>query len=177
MRPGSRLTPALALVLAACSRALAPSLDTDSTPSVAPSSTAPRKTSTPASSAPITADPIEWQLTTPVTTFPMGDRGAFELWIVAHNAGTPPADTRRNGLEYLVNGQPSRMLAMAFGNGGRERRWAALPPGETVREARGGPTDPSFGQGLFPAPGDYDFTLQQDGRVVAKLHVRVAPAP
>jgi hypothetical protein len=120
-------------------------------------------------------DPIDWELTAPTTTLPMADRGGFELWIVARNASTRPADTRRDGLEYTVNGHPSLMLSMAFGNGLREARWTALPPGETLREARGGPTEPGIGQGLFPAPGDYDLALRQDRRVVAALHVRVVP--
>jgi hypothetical protein len=167
----------LALLLAACSRAPAPPFTTDTTPSMPPSATSPSTPAPPAPPAAITADPIEWQLTAPVTTFAMADRGTFELWIVAHNAGTRPADTRRDGLEYLVNGQPALVLAMAFGNGLREMRWAALPPGETLREARGGPSEPSIGQRLFPGPGDYDLALHQDGHAVASLHVSVTSSP
>jgi hypothetical protein len=103
----------------------------------------------------------------------MADRGTFELWIVAHNAGTLPTDTQRHGLAFQVNGKGSLSLSMAFGNGLRERRWSALAPGDTVREARGGPTDPVFGEELFPSPGDYELGMLQGGRVLATLKVRV----
>lgn len=124
--------------------------------------------------APLTSpDPIEWQLMASSTTFTMSARGDFMLWIVARNTGEQPADTRRDRLEYLVNDHPSFDLPMAFGNGLREERWLALPPDETIREARGGPNDASFGRALFPAPGAYDLSLRQGGRTVASLRVHV----
>jgi hypothetical protein len=118
-------------------------------------------------------DPIEWQLTVSSASFPMSASDEFELWIVARNIGQQVADTRRDQLEYLVNGRASLLLPMAFGNGARGERWMALPPGATIREARGGPGEPSLGRALFPAPGDYDLTLRQDGRTVASVRVRV----
>jgi hypothetical protein len=122
------------------------------------------------------ADPIAWQLAVdPSTTLPMSRRGELALWIVARNSGSHPADTRRDRLEYLVNGQPSMMLAMAFGNGVREGRWSELAPGDTIREARGTSGDPSFGESLFPAPGDYVLELRQDGHPVADLRMQITP--
>jgi hypothetical protein len=67
------------------------------------------------------------------------------------------------------------MLAMAFNNGLRERTWSALPPGQTLREARGGTTEPDVGESLFPTPGAYHLTIETFGRVVAALDVRVLP--
>ena len=129
----------------------------------------------PVEAAPLTTG-IAWELVaTPSATFPMAKRGDFELWIVAHNLGPGVQDTARDRLAYRVNGKESMMLAMAFGNGGREREWSALPPGKTLREARGGSTDPSFGQSLFPAPGDYHLTIEELGRLVAALDVHVSP--
>jgi hypothetical protein len=156
------------------------------TPIVESSAGAPARTSAavvdasfdaPATSRPAApaTDPIVWKLATPGTTLPFSARGTFELWIVARNAGAATADTRRDALEFLVAGQPSMMLAMAFGNGAREQRWAALSPGDSVQEARGSASDPAFGTELFPSPGAYDFALRQDGRVVASLRVHVTP--
>jgi hypothetical protein len=162
----------VALLLLACSRT-ADSPPVDTVPTLPPPSAPLSPSSKPAVEAPTGADPIEWQLTASATTLRMEDRGELELWIVAHNIGLHVADTRRDGLEYLVNGRPSFVLPMAFGNGVREERWSALRPGDTVREARGGPTEPDIGRELFPAPGDYDLTLRQDGHSVASLHVRV----
>jgi hypothetical protein len=119
---------------------------------------------------------IAWELAAaPSASFPMSKRGEFELWIVARNGGPTVEDTERDALSYEVNGRTSLMLALAFGNGGRDRRWAALPPGQTLREARGGKTDPTFGESLFPTPGEYRLTLRQGDRVVATLGVRVVP--
>jgi hypothetical protein len=119
---------------------------------------------------------IAWDLTAePSTAFPMAKRGDFKLWIVARNDAPAVADTERDALRYEVNGSESTMLEMAFGNGGRDRRWYALPPTQTLREARGGSTDPTFGESLFPHPGDYRLTLRREGRVVATLDVRVSP--
>ncbi len=135
---------------------------------------------TPAVSEASTADVppagIAWELTAdPSTTLPMAKRGEFVLWIVAHNPSSAVADTERNALSYEVDGVQSMMLAMAFGNGGRARTWSALPPGETLREARGGRTDPTFGESLFPRPGDYHLAIRLRGRVVATLDVRISP--
>ncbi len=166
------LTAAIAGLAVACSRAPVPAAAAEDTATPPPApSTAPSATST---AQPATAtDPVEWQLTAAATTFPMADRGTFELWIVAHNAGTVPADTERHRLAFQVNGKGSHSLSMAFGNGLCERRWNALAPGDTVREARGGPADPAFGEGLFPSPGDYELGMLQGGRVLATLKVRV----
>ena len=136
-----------------------------------------------APSAPSSAPPVEaattgivWALEgKPSTTFPMAKRGEFELWIVAHNLGPDTEDTARNGLRYRVNGQESLMLVMAFNNGARERTWSALPPGQTLREARGGTTESDVGESLFPTPGAYHLTIEMMGRVVAALDVRVLP--
>src|SRR5277367_2907027 len=104
------LAMAIAGLAVACSRAPVPAAAAEDT------ATPPPTPSTAASATP--GDPIEWQLTaTPASTFPMADRGAFELWIVAHNAGTVPTDTQRHRLAFQVNGKGSLSLSMAFGNG------------------------------------------------------------
>jgi hypothetical protein len=144
---------------------------------------APSRTEPPASTGIVVpptlvdaGDPIMWQLTAdPATRLKMAGRGAFTLWMVAHNAGARATDTRRDSLEYLVNGRPSLTLAMAYGNGLREVRWTALEPGDTVRDGRGSSSDPTFGTSLFPAPGDYELVLKQDGRAAASLLVRIDP--
>jgi hypothetical protein len=150
------------------------------TPSIAAAS----PTATPSTSASAavaapgapSADLVVWQLgADPGTTLPMSARGGFALSIVARNDGPRAVDTRRDRLAFLVNGRPSMMLSMAFGNGARERRWSALAPGDTVREARGTSADPSFGAALFPAPGDYAIAIEQDGRPVAHVQVRISP--
>lgn len=113
--------------------------------------------------------PIAWRLTAePATaTITMAQRRTFRIWMEARNVGGRVEDTRRDALEWLLNGQPSRTAAMAFGNGGREAAWGALPPGTTVREAR------DMGESLFPAPGSYELVVRRGGREVARLRVRV----
>jgi len=170
----------LAILLSGCHRESDPSHATvDGAPS-AVASAAPtgdnRDGSVAEAAAAAATATIAWDLTAePSTAFPMRKRGEFELWIVARNDAPTIADTERNALRYEVNGQDSMMLTMAFDNGARDRRWRALPPGETLREARGGSGDPTFGQELFPAPGDYHLRLRRDGQVVAGLDVRVSP--
>lgn len=172
------LTTALAGLAVACSRAPTTAAAEDTTagiPSAARSAAVATSAAITPSAAPATVgEPIEWQLTgAPATTLSMADRGTFELWIVAHNTGTVTADTQRHRLTFQVNGNGSLSLSMAFGNGARERRWNALAPGDTVREARGGSTDPVFGEELFPSPGDYELAMLQGGRTVATLNVRI----
>lgn len=110
--------------------------------------------------------PIAWRLLVLPSTFPMSRRGAVRIRIVATNTGHTTVDPERDPLEIHVNGQSSMEANMAFGNGGREARWSALPAGETVEEDR-------VGLELFPRPGNYDLVLHVPAGDVARTRVHV----
>lgn len=127
----------------------------------------------PHADAGVGASSVAWRLTSePATaTITMSQRRGFRLWMEARNAGPRTADTERDRVEWSLNGERSMMLDLAWGNGAREHAWYALPPGGHVREAR------DMGEHLFPAPGSYELAMRLDGRVVARLRVRVVADP
>lgn len=105
---------------------------------------------------------------TPSTgTITLAQRSSLQLWLVARNNGSTPIDTRRDTLEWFVNGQQSFELAMAFGNGVRTTQWSSLAPGTSVREARAG------GDWLFPRRGRYVIAIRLNGREVARRVITV----
>jgi hypothetical protein len=98
----------------------------------------------------------------------MADRAGFRLRRTATNEGSSAADAMRASASFTVNGVTSMGLDMAFGNGGRESRWAQLPPGESVHDER------AMGESLFEAPGSYMIVMSVDG-VNATVSVQVDP--
>jgi hypothetical protein len=98
----------------------------------------------------------------------MSNRAQFILRRRVTNTGTTAADAMTPSASFTVNGAPSMELDMAFGNGARENRWQALPPGESAFDER------EMGESLFPAPGQYTLTMTVDG---ANSTVRVAVGP
>jgi hypothetical protein len=96
----------------------------------------------------------------------MADRASFLLRRQVTNTGTAPADAMTPSASFTFDGAPSMELDMAFGNGARESRWAALPPGDTVRDDR------AMGESLFATPGSHTITMTVDG-VSVSCTVRV----
>ena len=112
------------------------------------------------------ASGLRWALTASPNPVTMAGRAAFRLERRVTNEGASPADAMTPSASFTINGAPSMALDMAFGNGVRESRWAALAPGETVSDAR------DMGESLFPAPGDYVIAMTTDGvTVTVTVHV------
>ena len=70
--------------------------------------------------------------------------------------------------DFLVGGASSHLLNLAFGNGAREARWSALPPGDEVSDQR------NVGPRLFRAPGTYVVAFRH-GAAMTELKVTVTP--
>src|SRR5215203_5195906 len=69
------------------------------------------------------------------------------------NLGDAPIDTRVRYSQLRVNGEPLPSWRLAIGNGARDEREYALPPGERVEFSR------VMGSGLLRGPGEYDVVL------------------
>lgn len=110
---------------------------------------------------------VAWALTVSDTTTNMASRETFRLGISATNGGSGPVRPDRGRLGFFVNGERSMAAELAFSNGATDRTWSELAPGATARDER------ALGTSLFPAPGEYDIELRQEGRVVGRQHVRV----
>ncbi len=114
----------------------------------------------------VVATGLRWELVAIPDHLRMARRAAFRLRRQVTNTGSAPADAMRTMATFSLDGAPSMELDMAFGNGVREQRWSALPPGETVFDER------AMGESLFPVPGDYEIAMTTDG-VTSTTHVHV----
>ncbi len=99
----------------------------------------------------------------------MGARATTRLEISATNNSPGVVRPERDRLRLLVNGVPSQVFDLAFGNGPRVNEWDDLPSGHVVRDAR------MIVEPLMPAPGEYRLVLEWDGHVVARRTVSVVP--
>jgi hypothetical protein len=108
----------------------------------------------------------------------MAQVGQFTLTVRATNQGTRVVDPQYMGCDagsnpclassWLVDGGPDFALNLAFGNGVREDRWSALPPGETISDSR------KMGDALFTAPGRHQITFRH-GSATVSVEVTVKP--
>lgn len=115
----------------------------------------------------VSARGLRWQLRALPPRLSMTDRAAFRLRLEVTNTAAAPLDASDGYATFTRDGQASHALDLAFGNGAREARWAALPPGDTVGDERG------MGEELFPAPGTYAIAATVDGvTVTATIEVR-----
>lgn len=110
----------------------------------------------------LTAEPL--QLTMP-------ERKNFKISIDATNQGDETLDPELYRAELFVNGKWSKVWSLAIGNGKREVKWAALPPGEKVSM-----TWSSIGESLFPNPGTFKLLLRYGDTELAPIQVRVLAA-
>jgi hypothetical protein len=114
-----------------------------------------------AMSAPVA---VELQLPATIATAKLGE---LMIAFTVKNLGTQTIDPQLNASELRVNGVVSQDWNMALGNSGHEKRWRALPPGETVSGRW------PLGNELFPKPGDYTVTLTVMGVTSAQMTVHV----
>jgi hypothetical protein len=154
-------------VLAACG--------SKTTPSPAPSSGAPVAPA-PAPAAPPDATPapapapapIVWSIDCAPSTVSMAQRASVMVTIHATNTTAATRDPERDPLDFLVDGASSMELSLAFGNGGREQTWSAIPPGATV-------TDRRTGMKIVAAPGDHAIVMTHNGVQLARTTLHVTP--
>lgn len=112
--------------------------------------------------------PIRLELIAEPLTLAMADRKAFKVGLAATNRGAATVDPQLHRTRLVVNDRDAPAWMLAVGNGRREAKWLALPPGETVTL-----TWTSLGESLFPAPGEYVLTLRLDGASSPAVWVRV----
>lgn len=117
--------------------------------------------------APPRPSSVVWSLSASATRLTLAARTDWRLRVDARNTGDLPTDAGRTPLMFRVNGDPSPIANLAFGNGTREARWSSLPPGESVRDER------ALGEALFARPGRYEIALDIDGREASRVVVEV----
>ena len=93
----------------------------------------------------------------------------FTVGFTVRNLGQSTLDPELNLSELRVNGAVSHDWGMALMNSGHERKWKALPPGDSV----GGKWP--LARELFPHPGDYRLVLTVQGVSSAPVDVHVTP--
>lgn len=98
----------------------------------------------------------------------MPERKNFKISIAATNQGDKVIDPELNRAKLFINGKESKVWGLAIGNGKREAKWFALPPGDTVSMGWS-----SMGESLFPAPGEYTLVLHFDNRKWEPIQVHV----
>lgn len=135
-----------------------------------------RMTASPASpaspaapAAPAAALPLALKLAVSKTTLTLAQRARFQIRFTAVNQGSHTINPRLYSVRLLVNGRPSVAWMLAIGNGPRDRRWTALPAGESLQMGW------ALGKALFPAPGRYQMVLQQGTLRSAAVTVTVTP--
>lgn len=112
-------------------------------------------------SAPVT---VELQLPATVATAQLGE---MMIAFTVRNLGTQTIDPQLNASELRVNGKVAADWNMALGNSGHEKKWHALPPGDTISGRW------PLGKELFATAGDYTVTLTVMGVASAPVTVHV----
>lgn len=97
---------------------------------------------------------IELKLIADPLQFSFAERARFRIGIAATNRGSEVIDPELHLTKLFVNGKESRAWSLAIGNGKRDAKWFALPPGEEVSMCWS-----TLGDSLFPAPGEYTLKL------------------
>jgi hypothetical protein len=107
-----------------------------------------------------------WKLTVTPARAKLAGLDQVVVRYAVTNRGVEPINARAYSLEWFVDGEPSMALGMAFGNGGFENKWLALPPGDTVDDAR-------EGVAITDAPGEHVITLVHLGRELGRVTLKV----
>ena len=114
------------------------------------------------------AEMIKVALTAEPLQFTMSERKNFKISIAATNQGDEVVNPELYRAKLSINGEDSIVWMLAIGNGAREKKWFALPPGETVSL-----TWPSLGESLFPNPGVFEMVLRYFDTELAPIQVQV----
>ena len=111
---------------------------------------------------------IQLSLRAEPASLPVAARDRLQLTLSATNVGMEIIDPELSRADLLVNGERSDAFALAVGNGRREEKWFALPPGDSVSM-----TWSTLGETVLPGPGDYILVLSLDGEQAAPVTVTV----
>src|SRR5262245_49998139 len=111
---------------------------------------------------------IELVLSAEPQQLTMSRRKNFKISLAATNQGDEILDPQLHRARLLVNDKESKVWSLAIGNGKREAKWFALPPGDTVSM-----TWSSMGESLFTGPGVFTLTLRFEDMQLAPIHVHV----
>ena len=101
--------------------------------------------------------------------FTMQERNKFKISIAATNHGDETIDPELDKARLFINGEDSLQWSDTIGNGLREAKWFALPPGETVSM-----TWSSLASSLFPNPGTFELVLHYFDRELAPIQIQVS---
>jgi hypothetical protein len=133
-----------------------------------PASPSPQPTQDTTKGQNMTEDPIQLKLKVEPKEFSMPERQRFKISLTATNQGKETIDPELHLAQLLINNKASRQWNLAIGNGRREEKWFALPPGDTVSMSWS-----SLGPSLFPTPGEYTLVLRYHDKKLDPIHVRV----
>ncbi|EDM79906.1 hypothetical protein PPSIR1_22731 [Plesiocystis pacifica SIR-1] len=111
---------------------------------------------------------VSWAIELEPAVVSMAQRDELSIRYRVTNDGDATLDASAYGLQWKLDGEDSMVLGMAFGNGLRDGRWAALPPGASVDDRR-------VGLELADAPGEYTITLHHLDHEVARATLKVTP--
>lgn len=98
----------------------------------------------------------------------MSERKNFKMSIAATNRGGEVIDPELHRAKLFVNGKESKAWSLAIGNGKREAKWSALPPGETVSL-----TWSSMGESILTGSGTFTLVLSFNETELAPVRVQV----
>jgi archaellum component FlaG (FlaF/FlaG flagellin family) len=112
-------------------------------------------------------DAIEFEIVVTPSKFNLADIGKVQIAMQVLNTGAEIIDADAHLFDLQVNGEPSMVWSLS-GNGIREAKWSALPPGESVSR-----TWDSLAAGLFPAIGIYKLQLSWNGKMAPLVTVEV----
>ena len=116
------------------------------------------------------ASPLVPSLVAVPAKLTMAERAAFRLRWRVYNDGRETVDTKlAGGSRLLINGAASNSWNNAVLNGAVDPDWDALRPGKEIT------VDYPFGEGFFPAPGDYTLVLELEHAASKPIHVHVDP--
>lgn len=113
---------------------------------------------------------IKLQLHAEPEPLTVATRDRLRLSVTATNEGAEAVDPQLHRAELRVNGERSSAFGLAIGNGKRDPRWFALPPGESVSM-----TWSSLGEALLPGVGQFTLRLALDDAEAEPVTVAVLP--
>ncbi|MEJ7731584.1 MAG: hypothetical protein WKG00_20520 [Polyangiaceae bacterium] len=118
---------------------------------------------------PAAAAPLRVRLGAATHTLSAANRDTFQLDFVVINEGAAVVEPRLGESSLLVDGVVLPIWTVYIGNGARDERFAALPPGDRLDFSY------AMGTALPRAPGKYVLVYVVRGARSAPFELRVTP--
>jgi hypothetical protein len=118
----------------------------------------------------VEAVPLQVSLTVTPERVTEDELGGLTVRVSVANEGAEPVDLQLPASRLTVDGRPLQAWNLAIGNGARDARESALPPGDSVEAAR------VLGASLVREPGDHEVAIEVLGVRSAPVRLRVEPA-